>query len=279
MLRRLVEAGTRIVQYGYAGAEGADVAEVVDRAQAEIYEVTERRTSEDFVALEELLQPTMDEIDAIASRGGISLRRADRFAELDEVTNGLHPGQMIIVAARPGVGKALALDTPLPTPTGWTTMGDVAVGDLLLGRGTAVPTHGRRRHRGHARAGPATRSSSPTARSSSPTPQHQWSRPRHRCAHHVDARARGRGPPSTAAPHGRRALRVACPPRVGVAADGALAPASTLDSSTSAGRACRCAASRSTTPITCISPALAWCRRTTRRSGWTSCGPARSSTA
>jgi replicative DNA helicase len=55
------------------------------------------------------------------------------FTELDELTNGLHPGQMIIVAARPGVGKALALDTPLPTPTGWTTMGDVAVGDALLG--------------------------------------------------------------------------------------------------------------------------------------------------
>ena len=50
MLRRLVEAGTRVVQYGYAGAEGADVAEVVDRAQAEIYDVTERRTTEDFVA-------------------------------------------------------------------------------------------------------------------------------------------------------------------------------------------------------------------------------------
>ena len=55
------------------------------------------------------------------------------FVDLDEVTNGLHPGQMIIIAARPGVGKALALDTPLPTPTGWTTMGDVAVGDCLLG--------------------------------------------------------------------------------------------------------------------------------------------------
>src|SRR5690606_13771069 len=55
------------------------------------------------------------------------------FAELDELTNGLHAGQMIIVAARPGVGKALALDTPLPTPTGWTTMGEVGVGDELLG--------------------------------------------------------------------------------------------------------------------------------------------------
>jgi replicative DNA helicase len=133
VLRRLVEAGTRVVQYGYAGAEGADVAEVVDRAQAEIYDVTDRRLSEDFVPLEDLLQPTMDEIDAIASAGGMSRGVPTGFAELDEVTNGLHPGQMIIVAARPGVGKALALDTPLPTPAGWTTMGDVAVGDELLG--------------------------------------------------------------------------------------------------------------------------------------------------
>lgn len=133
LLRRLVEAGTRVVQYGYAGAEGADVAEVVDRAQAEIYDVAERRLSEDFVPLEDLLQPTMDEIDAIASNGGISRGVPTGFTELDEVTNGLHPGQMIIVAARPGVGKALALDTPLPTPTGWTTMGDIAVGDELIG--------------------------------------------------------------------------------------------------------------------------------------------------
>ena len=133
LLRRLVEAGTRVVQYGYAGAEGSDVAEVVDRAQAEIYDVTEGRTSEDFVALEDLLQPTMDEIDAIASNGGLARGVPTGFTELDDVTNGLHPGQMIIVAARPGVGKALALDTPLPTPTGWTTMGDVAVGDWLLG--------------------------------------------------------------------------------------------------------------------------------------------------
>jgi replicative DNA helicase len=133
LLRRLVEAGTRVVQYGYAGAEGADVAEVVDRAQAEIYDVTDRRLSEDFVPLEDLLQPTMDEIDAIASNGGLARGVPTGFTELDEVTNGLHPGQMIIVAARPGVGKALALSTPLPTPTGWTTMGDVAVGDELLG--------------------------------------------------------------------------------------------------------------------------------------------------
>jgi replicative DNA helicase len=111
LLRRLVEAGTRVVQYGYAGAEGADVAEVVDRAQAEIYDVTDRRLSEDFVPLEDLLQPTMDEIDAIASNGGLARGVPTGFTELDEVTNGLHPGQMVILAARPGVGKStLGLD-------------------------------------------------------------------------------------------------------------------------------------------------------------------------
>ncbi|PKW13315.1 replicative DNA helicase [Saccharopolyspora spinosa] len=133
ILRRLVEAGTRIVQLGYHGSEGAAVEEVVDRAQSAIYDVTERRASEDYHVLEELLQPTMDEIDAIASRGGESQGIPTGFADLDALTNGLHPGQMIIIAARPGVGKALGLDTPLPTPGGWTTMGQVGVGDYLIG--------------------------------------------------------------------------------------------------------------------------------------------------
>jgi replicative DNA helicase len=69
------------------------------------------------------------------------------FTDFDNLTNGLHPGQMIVVAARPAVGKALALDTPLPTPWGWTTMGEVAVGDLLLGVDGAAD-HGDPGHRG-----------------------------------------------------------------------------------------------------------------------------------
>ncbi|MCK0175941.1 replicative DNA helicase [Mycolicibacterium sp. F2034L] len=133
LLRRLVEAGTRVVQYGYAGAEGAEVADVVDRAQAEIYDVVDRRSTEDFVILENLLQPTMDEIDAIASQGGMARGVPTGFTELDELTNGLHSGQMVVIAARPGMGKALKTDTPLPTPDGWTTMGEVAMGDWLIG--------------------------------------------------------------------------------------------------------------------------------------------------
>ena len=51
------------------------------------------------------------------------------FADLDALTNGLHPGQMIVIAARPAIGKALALDTPLPTPDGLDDDGGGQVGD------------------------------------------------------------------------------------------------------------------------------------------------------
>lgn len=110
ILRRLVSAGTTIVQLGYGGAAGelggGEVDEIVDRAQAEIYEVTERRTAEDYVLLETLLQPTLDEIDAIAANGGTASGIPTGYTDLDALTNGLHPGQMVIVAGRPGMGKS-----------------------------------------------------------------------------------------------------------------------------------------------------------------------------
>jgi replicative DNA helicase len=105
ILRRLVTAGTRIVQMGYGG-QGADVDDVVDRAQAEVYEVTERRTSEDYLSLEQILPHTMDELDAISSRGDTMVGVPTGFRDMDELTNGLHPGQLVIVAARPAVGKS-----------------------------------------------------------------------------------------------------------------------------------------------------------------------------
>ncbi|AYY15761.1 replicative DNA helicase [Actinobacteria bacterium YIM 96077] len=131
ILRRLVEAGTRITQMGY-NAEG-DADDVVDRAQAEVYSVTERRASEDYLPLSEIMEGALDEIEAIGSRAGEMVGVPTGFTDLDALTNGLHAGQMIIVAARPAIGKALALDTPLPTITGWTTMGEVRVDDLLIG--------------------------------------------------------------------------------------------------------------------------------------------------
>ncbi|WP_029253835.1 replicative DNA helicase [Paraoerskovia marina] len=131
VLRRLVEAGTRIVQLGYA-ADGGDVDTIVNNAQAEVYSVTERRAAEDYVPLGDIIGGTVDEIEAAGHRGEGMVGVPTGFADLDRLTNGLHPGQMIVLAARPAIGKALALDTPLPTPSGWTTMGEVEVGDELI---------------------------------------------------------------------------------------------------------------------------------------------------
>lgn len=131
VLRKLVEAGTRIVQLGY-GTDGGDVDEIVNNAQAEVYAVTERRSSEDYLILGDIIGGAVDEIEAAGHRGEGMIGVPTGFSDLDRLTNGLHPGQMIVLAARPAIGKALALDTPLPTPTGWTTMGEVQVGDRLL---------------------------------------------------------------------------------------------------------------------------------------------------
>src|SRR6478609_6612121 len=109
ILRRLVDAGTRIVQYGYAG-EG-EVDDLVDAAQAEVYKVTDRRSSEDYAPLSEIMDGVLDEIEAIGNREAGLYGVPTGFVELDELTNGLHSGQMIIVAARPAMGKStLALD-------------------------------------------------------------------------------------------------------------------------------------------------------------------------
>ncbi|HEX2771117.1 MAG TPA: replicative DNA helicase [Micromonosporaceae bacterium] len=108
VLRRLVEAGTRIVQLGYGAVAGAgrDVDDVVDLAQQTVYDVTERRVSEDFAVLADMLQPTLDEIEAVGAQGGVMTGVPTGFTDLDRLLNGLHPGQLIIVAGRPGLGKS-----------------------------------------------------------------------------------------------------------------------------------------------------------------------------
>ena len=110
VLRRLVEAGTRIAALGYAG-EG-DIDDVVDSAQAEVYKVTDRRAAVDYAPLSDIMSGVLDEIEAIGNREAGLYGVPTGFADLDDLTNGLHSGQMIIVAARPAMGKStLALDT------------------------------------------------------------------------------------------------------------------------------------------------------------------------
>ncbi|WP_329492615.1 replicative DNA helicase (plasmid) [Kitasatospora sp. NBC_01246] len=110
VLRRLVEAGTRIAGMGYAG-EG-DVEEIVNTAQAEVSAVTNIRTEEQVIRTSTSMEGTMDLLEALGKREKGKLSGVPTgFADLDAVTNGLQPGQMILIAARPAIGKStLALD-------------------------------------------------------------------------------------------------------------------------------------------------------------------------
>jgi replicative DNA helicase len=89
---------------GYAGT--GDVDDTVDRAQAEVYEVTERRTSEDYLPLNEIMGEALTEIEAISNRDGEMVGVPTGFTDLDSLTNGLHAGQLVMIAARPALGKS-----------------------------------------------------------------------------------------------------------------------------------------------------------------------------
>ena len=94
---------------GYEGT--GEVADIVDLAQQTIYNVTEGKTSEDYKPPRVADRADVERARGDRPRGGRLAGVPTGFAELDELTNGLHPGQMIIIAARPAIGKStLGLD-------------------------------------------------------------------------------------------------------------------------------------------------------------------------
>ena len=148
VLRRLVEAGTRIVQMGYA-SEG-EVIDLVNNAQAEIYSVTGGIEAEDYVPLVEAIDTAVEEIEIARGRDGQLHGVPTGFAELDEMTNGLQGGQLIIVGARPAMGKStLALDFArtaavhhqLPTIFFSLEMGRSEIATRLLSAEAGIPMH------------------------------------------------------------------------------------------------------------------------------------------
>ena len=108
-LRRLVEVGTKIAQLGYAN-EG-DVEDLVNEAQERVYQVGGASVTEDYVGLSTSIEAAINEIESAQKRGGDMVGVPTGFIELDDLTHGFHPGQLIIVAARPTDGKStIALD-------------------------------------------------------------------------------------------------------------------------------------------------------------------------
>jgi replicative DNA helicase len=109
-LRGLIRAGTEIAQLP-ANREGEDVRELVDRAEQIVFDLSQSRVSSDFAHIETLLKETFHRIEELYHLGADVTGTASGFPELDKLTSGFQPGNLIVLAGRPGMGKsALALN-------------------------------------------------------------------------------------------------------------------------------------------------------------------------
>ena len=132
LLRRLIGVAGEIAELGYSVPD--DVAATVDRAESLVFQIAERRVTDSLKPLKVLLEESLDRLSALFSRQETITGVPTGYRDLDEHLSGLQPSALTIVGARPAMGKALALDTPIPTPAGWATMGDLVVDDEVLDR-------------------------------------------------------------------------------------------------------------------------------------------------
>ncbi|HVX41665.1 MAG TPA: replicative DNA helicase [Gemmatimonadaceae bacterium] len=103
ILRRLIEVSTSIVAEAFDGKLTAN--DLLDEAESKIFQVAQQQTRDGFTRIKELLWPTMERIEALQRGGKTVTGVASGFADLDEMTSGFQPADLIIVAARPSMGK------------------------------------------------------------------------------------------------------------------------------------------------------------------------------
>lgn len=134
-LRELIQAATKIVKEGYS-QEGS-VEEIVEAAEKGILNVSEKRNSTGFQAISDVLNSTMEHIDRLSQQNEEITGLPTGYPELDKMTAGLQPEELIILAARPAVGKtAFALN--IAQNIGTRTDRSVAIFSLEMGAESLV---------------------------------------------------------------------------------------------------------------------------------------------
>jgi len=111
MLRSLISAGTQIAALGYEGMD--EVSALIDQAEKLVYGISSRRNMQDFQTIKEILKASFEKIDKRYQEKGTVTGVATGFTDFDMLTSGLQPADMVIVAARPSVGKCLAFDSEI----------------------------------------------------------------------------------------------------------------------------------------------------------------------
>ncbi len=103
ILRRLIEVSTQIVSEAFEGRSTA--ADLLDEAESKIFQVSQAQGTGGFTRIKELLWPAMERIEAISRDGRTVTGIASGFSDLDQMTSGFQPSDLVIVAARPSMGK------------------------------------------------------------------------------------------------------------------------------------------------------------------------------
>ena len=101
--RRLIETATALVREGHESP--ADVAQLLDMAESKILELNDQRGSDGFVKIKSLLWSAMERIELLRTTGGSLTGVPSGFTELDKLTLGFQPADLVIIAARPSMGK------------------------------------------------------------------------------------------------------------------------------------------------------------------------------
>lgn len=121
LLRRLITTATNIVAQSYEDQDN-DVNSILDAAERQIMNVGEDQAGNGFKKISDVLNATIEDIDQRAQEDSSVTGLSTGYAELDKVTAGLHPDELVILAARPGVGKTafalnVAENVAVHTPT------------------------------------------------------------------------------------------------------------------------------------------------------------------
>lgn len=109
ILRRLIDEATSIITNSYNA--GKNISEVIEEAEKKIFDVSKSLRSTEFKSIQDVLYKTQADLEKLASNKGNITGIPTGFYELDKLTSGFHPHELIIIAARPGMGKtAIALN-------------------------------------------------------------------------------------------------------------------------------------------------------------------------
>jgi replicative DNA helicase len=134
ILRQLAATAGEIAESAF-NPLGRNARSVLDEAEAKVLHIAEQgsRGQRTYTPLKDLLVGAVDRIETLYNRDNPSdvTGVATGFADLDKETAGLQPGDLVIVAGRPSMGKAQPLDAKVLACGGWKRMGDVEVGDAV----------------------------------------------------------------------------------------------------------------------------------------------------